>query len=430
MPLVSPTLRQTIGRIRADIATLLPDLNPTISNSFIRAIVESVGIRLNAANLLLQQAALEAFPQTATGERLERFAETVSRNAASGATGTIGLFGSALTVVPISAALTSPEGLVYRTSASATLAQQNISISSLSSSAGIATAVATGHPLVSGQDLAIAGAADSEYNGTFKVTVIDANTFTYPISGTPNSPTSGTITGTFTGALVDVSSEGEGIATNQTGGARLTLSSPIAGVDSTALVRFDGITGGADAEDDDSLRARILEARSAIPANFSVDAILLKSREIAGVTRVSVQRATPAAGDVTVLFVRDGDDVIIPSAADVAQVRANILTILPASSDTSALIVQAPAPVSTDFTFAAISPNTQAMRDAVTASLRAYFDDEVKIGTDLQEDDYRSAIAQTVDGDVSLISFTLTTPAANVVITNSQIAVLGDVTFA
>lgn len=422
-------MTQTIKRIRADLAARLPELNPTIAGSFVRAIVESVGIRINAANLLLEQVVKEAFPQTATGDNLERFAETITRNPASGATGDVALFGNALSVVPIDSALVSPEGLVYRTQATVTCAQQNVSISALSSAAGVATAVSNGHPLASGQELSISGANDAEYNGTFIITVVDENTFTYAVEGSPNSPTSGTIVGTFTGALVTVVSEDEGVATNQIDSAKLTLSTPIAGVNSQGIVRLDGITGGADAEDDASLRQRILQERSAIAANFSVDSIVLKARTVPGVTRVSVQRATPAAGDVTVLFVRDGDQNIIPSSADVALVRGELLEILPATSEPDALIVSAPTPIDVDFTFTAVTPNTQAMTDAINAQLKAFFDDDVEIGTVITEDSYRSAIAQTVAGDVPLQSFTLSAPSGNVAITSSQIGILGQVTF-
>lgn len=428
MPLLRPTLRQVVERIRADLISLLPGLDPTIPSSFARAFVESVGIRINSANLLIDQAVREAFPQTATGENLERFAESISRNPASGASGNIVFFGTALSVVPIQAALNSITGEIYRTQAAVTLANQVNNISSLSSAGGVATAVSNGHSLASGREVTIAGAADAEYNGTFVATVVDANTFTYPISGSPNSPTSGTITATFSGAIAEVISEGVGIGTNLVSGAKLTLNSPISGVESAALVRFDGVTGGADLEDDESLRARILEARAAIQANFSQDAIVLRAKTVPGVTRVSVRPATPDPGDVTVHFVRDGDANIIPSSADVDNVRATLLEILPGTSESTYLVVSAPTPVSQNFDFSAISPNSDAMRDAIVATLTAFFEGQVEIGQTITQEIYRAAIAQTVTGDEVLQSFTLTAPAADIVITADQIGILGDVT--
>lgn len=58
-----------------------------------------------------------------------------------------------------------------------------------------ATVTATAHGFSTGDRVTIAGAAQDAYNGTFVVTVTDANTFTYAVvSGTPATPATGTIT--------------------------------------------------------------------------------------------------------------------------------------------------------------------------------------------------------------------------------------------
>lgn len=430
MPLILPTLKQIADQIGTDLVDRLPGFDPSIPSSMIRAVILGVAIRINAAHFLIRQAVGEAFPQTATGENLERFAEGISRNPASGSAGNIVLTGTALSVVPLETALTSQSGQVYRTQATVTLANQITTISALSSTAGLATAVANGHPYATGQDVTIAGAVDGEYNGTFLVTVIDANTFSYPVSGSPNSPTSGSITGTFTGALAAVTSEDVGIVTNLVSGSKMTLSSPISGVDSEALVRSDGVTGGADLEGDDSFRARIIEARSAIAANFSQDSITLQAKQVPGVTRVSIRPATPEPGDVTVHFVRDGDSNIIPSTIDVQNVRDLLLEILPGTSEAASLIVSAPTPSSENFVFTSITPNTEAMRNAISATLEAFFADEVEIGQSITTEIYRAAIAQTqTDDDAQLQAFTLSTPAGDITINADEIAILGDVTF-
>lgn len=429
MPLNPPTFPQALAQIRSDVKELIPGANPSIIGSLFRAIIEAVAGRVDAIHRLILQLENEAFPQTATGRNLERFAEGITRNAASGSIGQIVFTGTALQVVPISAVLSSPTGVLYRTVAAVTMANQTIAISSLSSSAGVATAIAAGHRIATGQLISIAGAADDEYNGTFLVTVLDEDTFTYAVEGNPNSPTSGTITAAYTGALATVESEGEGLETNAASGDELTLSSPIIGIESAALVRFDGITGGADQENDESLRARVLEKRSAIPANFSRDTIILAARQVAGVTRVTVRRATPDPGKVTIHFVRDGDAVIIPSGADVAAVRAELLSIIPATMEEASLIVTAPTAVSSAFTFTAISPNTEAMKAAISATLAAFFEDQAEIGVSITQDAFKAAIAQTSAGNAGLDSFTLSAPAGNITIGADEIGTLGDITF-
>jgi SPP1 family predicted phage head-tail adaptor len=70
-------------------------------------------------------------------------------------------------------------------------------VSSLTRSGSTATAVVTGHGYLTDEEIDIAGATQSEYNGRFYITVVDANTFTYPVTGTPVTPATGTITATY-----------------------------------------------------------------------------------------------------------------------------------------------------------------------------------------------------------------------------------------
>lgn len=60
-----------------------------------------------------------------------------------------------------------------------------------------ATAVAADHGFESGQDVLVAGADQAEYNGSYAVTVIDADTFSYEVSGSPVTPATGPITATL-----------------------------------------------------------------------------------------------------------------------------------------------------------------------------------------------------------------------------------------
>lgn len=62
-----------------------------------------------------------------------------------------------------------------------------------------ATVAAHGYP--TGRHVTVAGATQSEYNGTFPITSTGANTFTYEIVGSPVTPATGTITVAQIGAL-------------------------------------------------------------------------------------------------------------------------------------------------------------------------------------------------------------------------------------
>ena len=65
-------------------------------------------------------------------------------------------------------------------------ARSNVPISSLTRSGTTATAISPSHGLATGASVTIAGATHLYYNGTFTVTVLDANTFTFVMLVSPN----------------------------------------------------------------------------------------------------------------------------------------------------------------------------------------------------------------------------------------------------
>jgi len=66
-------------------------------------------------------------------------------------------------------------------------------VTGISRSGTTATATAPGHGFTTGQKVLLYGADQSGYNGAFTVTVVDANTFTFTVSGSPMTPATGTI---------------------------------------------------------------------------------------------------------------------------------------------------------------------------------------------------------------------------------------------
>ena len=67
------------------------------------------------------------------------------------------------------------------------------SVSTLTQTSGTATATCAAHGFSTGQRITLAGANQDAYNGTFRVTVPDANSFTFPVVGSPTTPATGTI---------------------------------------------------------------------------------------------------------------------------------------------------------------------------------------------------------------------------------------------
>jgi len=70
-----------------------------------------------------------------------------------------------------------------------------VSILSITRTGDVATVTtATDHDMESGDDATIAGAVETDYNGTFAVIVDSSTVFYYIVSGTPTTPATGTIT--------------------------------------------------------------------------------------------------------------------------------------------------------------------------------------------------------------------------------------------
>lgn len=64
----------------------------------------------------------------------------------------------------------------------------------ITSAAGVATVTDTAHGFNAGQTIVISGANETDYNLTTRVTVIDANSYSYPVANNPATPATGTIT--------------------------------------------------------------------------------------------------------------------------------------------------------------------------------------------------------------------------------------------
>jgi uncharacterized phage protein gp47/JayE len=425
---------EVIERAKIDVLRAIPSSNPFLRNSWLSAIVTGIASRIYDFYLQLKAAIRQSIPDTATDEYLVRWAAIwgISRLPAVAASGEIAFTGTAGSVIPSGTVVTSSDGMEYETDADATISAQVVSVSSITRVGSIATATtASAHNLGSGISATIAGADQAEYNGAQIVTVTGADTFTYSVSGAPATPATGTITASFTSAFATVDSLDLGEAGNQDASAELSIQTPIAGVDNTAIVTFGGIGGGTDAESDEDLRARFLSRLQNPVAHFNAASIEAKAKEVAGVTRVFVQEITPAVGQVTIYFMRDNETPAIPSGSEVTAVYNKLLEIMPANTDPDDMIVAAPTAVATNFTFTAISPNTASMKQAIEDSLGQLFSDELAVGEDLTQDAYRSVIYNTVDTITGerVESFTLSAPSGNISISDSQIATLGTVTW-
>jgi hypothetical protein len=68
-----------------------------------------------------------------------------------------------------------------------------LGVGELTSASTTATVTHTAHGFATGDSITIFGATQTEYNGTFVITVTGLNTFTYPFAGSATTPATGTI---------------------------------------------------------------------------------------------------------------------------------------------------------------------------------------------------------------------------------------------
>jgi len=137
-------------------------------------------------------------------------------------------------------------------------------------------------------------------------------------------------------------------------------------------------------------------------------------------------------GQAIVYLMRDNDvDSPVPSTSEISTATTTLRTIQPANTANVDFIIKAPTPVTVDFTFTDLSPNTSTMQAAVTANLQALFKEGTSVGTDLKEFAYNSAIYQTIDNETAdvITNFTLSAPSGDVTIGVGEIAVLGTITY-
>ena len=212
-------------------------------------------------------------------------------------------------------------------------------------------------------------------------------------------------------------------AGNRDAGQSLTLVSPVVGVQSTATAGL--LSGGADVETDDALRARLLARIQQPPQGGAASDYVAWALGVSGVTRAWVYPQELGAGTVTVRFVRDNDGTgaaIIPDGTEVAAVQAYIDARRPV---TAQLTVLAPTAVPLNFTITGLTPSNAAVQAAVQTELQDLLLRESTPGGTILLSHIRSAISAAA-GETD---YTLTSPVANVTNTVGNMTTMGTITW-
>ena len=226
------------------------------------------------------------------------------------------------------------------------------------------------------------------------------------------------VAGTATAVATAVLAGADG---NTAAASLFALASPIAGVNGVVTVAAGGLTQGIDAESDDELRARLLLRIQQPPQGGAPADYIAWALQVPGVTRAWVYPLEFGAGTVAVRFVRDDDVSLIPDAGEVAEVQAYIDARRPVTANVTVL---APVADALNFTIA-LTPNTQAVKDAVTTELEDLILREGEPGVTLLLSHIRQAISEAAGEQ----NFTMTVPSADVAPAAGHIVTFGVITW-
>ena len=207
---------------------------------------------------------------------------------------------------------------------------------------------------------------------------------------------------------------------NADAGIELTLVSPIAGIQSVCFA--SELTGGADAEDDEALRERLLY-RQKTPPKAGTKADYVKwALEVPGVTRAWCFPKELGQGHVTVRFMTDGmTENGVPNETMIKAVAYHITEEMPV---TAVLHVFAPVPKKLDMTID-ILPDTPQIRKKVEGAIAsAIYVEAVPSG---------AILFTTLDRAVASVSevqsYRITAPSDDIACAKGEIFVPGKITF-
>lgn len=227
-------------------------------------------------------------------------------------------------------------------------------------------------------------------------------------------------------ALVEVLALEPGSAGNLVEGAGLTLVSPLEMVNAAAVAAAGGISGGTDAETDESLRVRLLERLRRPPRGGSKSDYEKWAKEVAGVTRAWCYPLYFGPGTVALTFATDNAPEEtggpIPTPEMVQRVFGHIEPLRPATVREWSVFAPQPKPLDPVIQ---ISPNTDSIKSAISAELADLIAREGEPDSVLLHSHILTAISQAP----GLNDYVLVYPAANLAYAKNALPTVGTVQF-
>ncbi len=205
------------------------------------------------------------------------------------------------------------------------------------------------------------------------------------------------------------------------------LTATLAGVASVNVDEL-GLGGGTDIESTEQLRSRILLRKRYPPRGGAPSDYILWGLSIPGVTRVFPVANAYGRGTVGVWFLMDDTYTAgIPQPVDVLNMQTYLDSVAPITAN---VIAAAPLADCIDITIKGLKPDTQGVRQSVSAELQSMFRNMAQPGLPNESFTlYQSWIWQAVSNATGERSHTVVAPVSDLQFTSGVMPCLRSVTF-
>lgn len=241
--------------------------------------------------------------------------------------------------------------------------------------------------------------------------------------------------GTIAGGLVilAITAQQAGADGNQAAATVLTFVSPPEGIDANTTVDSNGLNDGEDKEDVEDWRNKLLARKRNPPHGGAEQDYITWMLEVDGVSRAWSFPLYNGVGTIGATFVRDAETPIVPSASEIATVRAYIIEHIDSTTGQTVGIPVTAEPGLLMITLlekainmtVSIFPNTIAIQNAVTASIDDALVTYGGPGETVYISQLQSAIARTID----LEYFRIDNPIIDIVAAQTEVHASGIYTY-
>jgi len=407
--------------LQSEVKKETPQANPYTPNGFLRGLLNSIAKSLEDLYTYSDKQTDNYFIQTADFNSLFKRANElgVTMQVAEKSYGRINFIGNVGAVLPAETAINTQDGQSFITTETAIIREYAINVEALTSSHGVVTITSTNHNLTNNSQIAI---VSSTINKTYTPSVVNKDTFTI-MEQEPLNISDIIITSIF-GVAHCVSQIG-GVKSNIPPNTPLKFENLLPDIQDECYVVYNGFSGGADADDIESFRDRLLDRVRNPQAPFSDNHIKATIKDkIPTVTRVKLVQDYPSNGQLTVFIMEDYNPLKIPSADTLSKAKEAILSIKSAFIHSDNILVKSPIRVPINIAIKDIDKLSFEDKDKIKQAIIELYDTQ-EIGDKVTTDEIVSVIRTTLSG----YRFELIEPRYANDLQQDQVASVDDVKF-